>query len=119
MVIADTSIWIVHLRQGHRRFEEMLLNADVACHQFIIGELACGKLKNRTEILRLLHTLPLVSTISTDELLYFIEQHALMGKGLGFVDIHLLASAKLSGFPLWTKDNKLHEAALKMKVAYS
>ena len=118
MVIVDTSIWITHLRQGSRHLEELLLDVQVVCHPFIIGELACGNLRNRNEFLSLLQSLPLAPTVTLEELLYFIERHRLMGMGIGFVDAHLLASAQLSGITLWTVDKKLRSAARELKVAF-
>lgn len=118
MVLVDTSIWVNHLRKGDIQLDELLLNGEVVCHPFVIGELACGNIKNRYEILTLLQSLPETPTIDLAEYLYFIEQNHLSGIGIGFVDVHLLASAKLSGIPLWTKDKRLKETALKLKVFY-
>lgn len=118
MVIVDTSIWVTHLRRGSRQLEELLLDAKVVCHPFVVGELACGNLKNRDEFLPLLQSLPMAPTVVFDELLYFIERHELMGKGIGFVDANLLASAHLLGIPLWTSDKKLRSAATELKLAY-
>ena len=118
MVIVDTSIWVTHLRESDPRLEELLLDAKVLCHPFIIGELACGNIKNRDEFLTLLRALPMAPTVDLDELLYFIENKRLMGLGIGFVDAHLLASAELSGAPLWTSDKKLKSAAIELKLAY-
>lgn len=118
MVIVDTSIWITHLRQGSRHLEELLLDAKVVCHPFIIGELACGNIKNRKELLALLQSLPMAPTVTQDELLYFIERNELMGMGIGFVDAHLLASARLSRIPLWTSDKRLKSAASDLKLSY-
>lgn len=116
MVLVDTSVWVNHLRNGDIQLEELLLNGEVVCHPFVIGELACGNIKNRYEILTLLQSLPETLTIDLAEYLYFIEQNHLSGIGIGFVDVHLLASAKLSGIPLWTNDKRLKETALKLKV---
>jgi predicted nucleic acid-binding protein len=118
MVLVDTSIWVNHLRRGDIRLENLLLDGEVACHPFVIGELACGNIKNRSEILALLHDLPKAPTIDLAEYLHFIEQNHLSGTGIGFVDVHLLASAQLSGVPLWTKDKRLKETAFKLKVFY-
>lgn len=118
MVIVDTSIWVTHLRQGSRHLSELLLDAQVVCHPFIVGELACGNIKNRVEFLSLLLSLPMVPTVSLDELLYFIDRHRLMGMGIGFIDAHLLASAQLSKIPLWTSDRKLKAAATKLESSY-
>jgi predicted nucleic acid-binding protein len=118
MVIVDTSLWVTYLREGNHHLEELLLNGEVLCHPFIVGELACGNIKNRTEFLTLLHSLVMAPTVALHKLLYFIEKNTLMGKGIGFVDAHLLASAKLTEAPLWTSDKKLKSAAIDLKVAY-
>ena len=118
MVIVDTSIWVTHLRRGSRHLEELLLDAKVVCHPLVVGELACGNLKNRDEFLSLLQSLPMAPTVVLDELLYFIERHRLMGRGIGFVDANLLASARLSGILLWTSDRRLRSAATELEVAY-
>jgi predicted nucleic acid-binding protein len=118
VVIVDTSIWITHLRQGSRHLSQLLLDAQVGCHPFIVGELACGNIKNRVEFLSLLQSLPMAPSVSLDELLYFIDRHSLMGMGIGFVDAHLLASARLSRTHLWTSDKKLKSAAAKLEVSY-
>ena len=118
MIIVDTSIWITHLRNGSRQLEKLLMQTEVMCHPFIIGELACGNLKNRDEIISLLKALPMAQTIAFEEFLFFVDQNQLMGKGLGFVDIHLLASAQLTGIPLWTEDKSLNSAAERLKLKF-
>ena len=118
MVIVDTSIWVTHLRQGSRQLEKLLMDAEVMCHPFIVGELACGNLKNRNEIISLLQSLPMAPTIEFDEFLFFIDRHHLMGKGVGFVDVHLLASAQLIGKPLWTADKWLKSAADQLELTF-
>ncbi|MEW6380068.1 MAG: PIN domain-containing protein [bacterium] len=118
MVIVDTSLWVTHLREGNNHLEELLLNGEVLCHPFIVGELACGNIKNRVELLTLLQSLEMAPTVTLDELLYFIERNRLMGKGVGFVDAHLLASAQLAEVPLWTSDKRLKSSAIDLKVAY-
>ena len=118
MVIVDTSIWIIHLRQGSRQLEKLLMDAEVMCHPFIIGELACGNLKNRNEIISLLQSLPMAPTIEFDEFLFFIDRNHLMGKSVGLVDIHLLASAQLAGVPLWTVDKRLKSAADQLELTF-
>jgi len=118
MVIVDTSIWVDHLRTGNKHLEKLLLDAKVICHEFIIGELACGNLKNRSEILTLLQALPHSPTIDHQEFLHFIEKHQLMGRGIGLVDIHLLASAQLANVSIWTADNRLKTAAESLNLQY-
>jgi len=118
MVLVDTSIWVTHLRQGSRQLKKLLMGAEVMCHPFIIGELACGNLKNRNEIISLLQSLPMAPTIEFDEFLFFIDRNHLMGKGIGFVDVHLLASAQLTGVPLWTADKRLKSAADQLELTF-
>ena len=96
MVLVDTSIWVSYLRAGNSKLEQLLNDAEVACHPFVIGELACGNIKNRIEILSLLNALPKVNLLDNDEVLLFIERNNLIGKGLGLIDIHLLACALLA-----------------------
>jgi predicted nucleic acid-binding protein len=118
MVLVDTSVWVAHLRQGGLGLEALLKDGLALCHPFIIGELACGNLLNRTVILALLATLPRAILADPDEVLQFIDHHRLMGQGLGYIDVHLLAAALLTGAPLWTLDKKLREAAAKLGVAF-
>ena len=116
--MVDTSIWVSHLRRGNARLKTLLENAEVACHPFIIGELACGNIKNRTEILSSLHALPVAVVAKDGEVLRFIEFHQLMGRGLGLIDVHLLASALLTRAPLWTADKRLRAASAELNIAY-
>ena len=117
MILVDTSVWVAHLRQGAIGLEELLHGGRVLCHPFIIGELACGNLKNRSEIISLLQRLPGVIRAGHEEIMQFIESSGLMGKGLGYIDVHLLASARLTGVPLWTLDKKLNEEARRLGLA--
>ena len=118
MVLVDTSVWVDHLRRGTVGLDTPLSEGQVLCHPFIIGELACGNLKNRSDILALLHTLPAVRAAQDDEVLQFIERLHLMGKGLGYIDAHLLASSLLSHVPLWTLDKRLGDAAASLGTRY-
>jgi hypothetical protein len=118
MVLVDTSIWVAHLRRGDRQLERLLMDTEVICHPFIIGELACGNMNNRNEILSLLKALPVAPVLEFDEFLFFIDKHQLMRIGIGFVDVHILASAKLSGTLLWTADKKLNSAASNLSLNY-
>ena len=118
MVLVDTSVWIDHFRNNNEELIRLLLNGTVVMQEFILGELACGNIKNRTEIISLLQSIPNVPKITIDEYLFFINAKRLYGKGLGFVDIHLLASVKLSDITIWTLDKKLEEAAIRLKIDY-
>lgn len=118
MILVDTSIWVEHLRRGHSGLAARLEGAQVVTHPFVIGELACGHLKDRREVLDLLGALPPAEIAQHGEVMTFVEHHRLMGAGLGWVDVHLLASAVLSGAPLWTSDARLRRAAAKLGVSF-
>jgi predicted nucleic acid-binding protein len=118
MVLVDTSVWVEHFRYGNIGLENPLNDGDVVCHLFIIGELACGNLSNRSEILSLLRALPLAKHAEHEEVMHFIENYKLMGKGLGYIDMHLISSAILSKVPVWTLDKKLKEVSSKLGLVY-
>jgi predicted nucleic acid-binding protein len=118
MVLVDTSLWVEHLRHGHRDLASSLRKAEVVCHRCVIGELACGFIRNRNEVLSLLRSLPLAVEADHDEVMDFLERNHLMGKGLGLIDVHLMVSAFLSGMPLWTLDKKLRREASHLGIAY-
>jgi predicted nucleic acid-binding protein len=118
MILADTSVWIDHLRRGDPVLSSLLAEGDVYCHSFIIGELACGNLTSRKEILHWLGLLPAATLVRHAEVLGFIEAHRLSGLGLGFIDAHILASASLEGLRLWTRDKALRKAAEALRIAY-
>jgi predicted nucleic acid-binding protein len=119
LIIVDTSVWLSHLREGNAELGKMLNSAQVMCHPFIIGEIACGNIKNRSEILALLRVLPQAIQVAHEEVLYFIESNSLMGSGLGYVDMHLCASARLTGVPIWTFDKALSEVSKELKLNYA
>ena len=116
MTLVDTSIWINHLRQGSPSLESLLQENQVLTHPWVIGELACGMLKNRTEILALFQALPEAQVAEQHEVLTFLESHKLFGLGLGWVDVNLLASAQLTGCAIWTADISLQKAANKLHL---
>jgi predicted nucleic acid-binding protein len=118
MILLDTSVWVDHLRHGDSLVVEVLESGQAAAHAFVIGELACGNLKSRVRVIDLLQALPQLAMAMDDEVLYFIERHKLMGRGIGYVDAHLLAAASISGSLLWTRDKRLREIATERGVAY-
>jgi predicted nucleic acid-binding protein len=118
MVLVDTSIWIEHFRRTEPGLASLLNHGMVACHPFIIGELAAGNLRNRAEILGLFRVLPSVPVVESEEYLEFVDARKLMGKGLSFIDIHLLASAVLGGVPIWTADRRLAAIARVLGVGF-
>jgi len=119
VILIDTSVWIDHLRRNEPRLVELLNVRRVLTHPFVIGELACGNLKNRATVLRLMRDLPFSPIVSDEEALFFIEQHRLMGRGIGYVDVHLLAAASLAGEArLWTRDKRLATVAEAMGLTF-
>jgi predicted nucleic acid-binding protein len=118
MVLVDTSVWVSHLRDGNVGLEKLLNDGQVVSHPFIVGELACGNLQNRHEILTYLQSLPMAIQAEDEEVLKFIENNQLMGKGLGYIDVHLMASAVLTGVPLWTFDKTLDKFIKKIGIHY-
>lgn len=116
-ILVDTSIWVHHLSRGDTRLAELLNAGEVLCHPFVMGELACGRMRNRREILGLLAALPRALVADHEELLHLIEQHGLYGRGLGWIDIHLLGSGLLSSCSLWTVDKALADAARGLGLA--
>ena len=119
MILVDTSVWVDHLRRGDPGLVDLLERSIVIVHPFVVGEIACGSLHNREAILELLQDLPAAAVAEGDEVLRFIESHVLHGKGIGYVDVHLLASVALTeGARLWTRDKKLRLVAQMLGCAY-
>ena len=111
MILVDTSVWVEHLRRGLPRLATLLQEGEVLIHPWVIGELVCGNLSNRREVLELLQGLPAATVASAAEVLLLIVRDQLMGRGIGYVDAHLLASARLSHGKLWTDDRRLAAVA--------
>jgi hypothetical protein len=107
VILVDTSVWVEHLRRDLPRLATLLREGKVLIHPWVIGEMACGNLRNRADVLALLQGLPAAVVASDSEVLLLIERKQLMGRGIGYVDAHLLASAKLSHCQLWTQDRRL------------
>lgn len=119
MILVDTSVWIGHLRTPSTLLVQLLDLEQVLIHPFVVGELACGNLVNRKEIISLLHALPSAPKADDDEVLFFVERHKLMGRGLGIVDVHLLASAAMGGASIWTADKNLGLAARNLGIGFA
>jgi len=111
VILVDTSVWVEHLRRGLPRLATLLQDGEVLIHPWVIGELACGNLSNRRQVLELLQGLPAATVASAAEVLLQIERDQLMGRGIGYVDAHLLASARLSHGRLWTDERRLAAVA--------
>jgi predicted nucleic acid-binding protein len=115
VILVDTSIWVDYLRRGDASLVAMLESGRVCTHPLIVGELACGNIKARKDILHLLRKLPTLPSANDDEVLFFIERHQLMGQGIGYIDAHLLAATAMAGSArLWTRDKRLATIADKL-----
>lgn len=118
MILADTSVWIDHLRAGVPALTDALEQGRVLVHPFVVGELACGNLRNRRQLLELLGNLPSAPMATDAEAMEFIEHRAVMGRGIGYIDVHLLAAVALAGTArLWTRDRRLAAAAAELNLA--
>ncbi|MGQ0555421.1 MAG: type II toxin-antitoxin system VapC family toxin [Nitrospiraceae bacterium] len=116
--LVDTSVWIDHFRSDSSVLRRLLDDDLILCHPLVIGELACGNLKQRSVVLNSMAVLPTTPTIDYQELLMFIDTHRLFGQGLGWIDVHLLASAVLQHVTLWTLDQSLRHAAKKLRCSF-
>lgn len=117
MFLVDSSVWIGHLRAASAELRDLLTDGLVLIHPFVIGELACGSMKNRHRILADLNELPLAISATHEEVMGLLDRQKLSSKGIGWVDAHLIASALLSDCRLWTLDARLGSAAASAKVA--
>ena len=120
MILVDTSIWVDHLRSGNRALADLLQRGEVLVHPFLIGELALGHLRQRAAVLDMLADLPQTEVATDAEVLRLIDRYALFGRGIGYVDVHLMAAMRLtSGARLWTNDRRLHAVATELDLAAS
>lgn len=118
MILVDTSVWIDHFRRANRTLVEILDQGRVASHPLVVGELALGSIARRSEVLEYLGALPALGGVSHEELMSFIEGQALFGRGIGLVDAHLLAAARVaSGTLLWTHDRRLSAVATELGLS--
>lgn len=119
MILVDTSVWVDHLRRGDAQLVELLERAHVVMHPFVVGEIACGSLRDRLPVLELLQDLPAAAVAESQEVLEFIERRLLHSRGIGYVDVHLLASVALTeGSKLWTRDKRLRAVAVALGCAF-
>ena len=119
MILADTSVWVDHLRNPETELIRHLSADNILTHPIVIGELACGNLPNREQFLREMELLPAVASRTHDEVRGFIESERLMGRGISFMDAHLLYSAlSYQDVQLWTRDRRLNRIAEEMSVSY-
>jgi predicted nucleic acid-binding protein len=120
VILVDTSIWIDHWRNGDLRMASLLETGQVLVHPFVVGELSLGNLLNRQQVLAMLQDLPQATTATDVEVMGFIDQAALAGSGIGYIDAHLLAAVRLTpGTQLWTRDKRLLVAGVRLGLAYA
>jgi predicted nucleic acid-binding protein len=118
VILADTSLWVDHLRGGDATLRRLLDASEVLAHPFVIGDLALGALRQRRAVVEALRDLPQAAVAEPDELLTFIDAHALSGTGIGYEDASLLAATKLTpGALLWTRDKRLLSASDRLGLA--
>jgi predicted nucleic acid-binding protein len=120
VILVDTSIWIDHWRNCDLRLTRLLEAGQVSVHPFVVGELSLGNLLNRLQVLAMLQDLPQATTATDAEVVGFIDQAALAGSGIGYIDAHLLAAVRLTpGTQLWTRDKRLLAAGVRLGLAYA
>ena len=120
MILVDTSVWVDHLRAKNDTLVRWLEAGMVLTHPFVIGELALGNLREREVVLEALSDLPRADVATDEEALRFIDRYSLFGRGIGYVDVHLLAGAQLTaGAELWTIDRRLHDVAVQLGLAFT
>jgi predicted nucleic acid-binding protein len=119
LILVDTSVWVDHFRRGDALLVELLNANAVVMHPFVLGEIACGSLADRAITLELLLDLPMAVVAEAEEILGYIEGQNLHGKGIGYVDVHLLTSLTLDGIKLWTRDKRLRDVAERLGCSLS
>ena len=116
MILADTSIWVDHFKKRDRKILDILEQRQILTHPFVIGEIMLGQFADRLLIRELFLNLESSAIASQIEILKFIEAEKLFGRGVGLIDVHLLASARLSSAKLLTHDKRLHEVASELRL---
>lgn len=120
MILADTSVWVDHLRAGNAFLSALLDTGEVLCHPFVIGAIAMGSLHRREMLLETFKRLPSAVVASHDEAMHLVETERLFGSGIGYLDVHLLASTRLtSDTKFWTRDRRLSDAAVRLGIAWN
>jgi len=117
MILADTSVWVEHLQNDRELLQGLVAVGEVLMHPLVFGELSCGRLPDRAQTLAQLGRLPRCPAISDEEVLLFLERHRLAGRGLSYIDVHVLATVATADIPLWTFDQKLRDQAFKLDLA--
>lgn len=117
MILADTSVWVDHLNHGDPNLDRLLRAREILIHPFVLGEMALGSLPDRKSTLKILRNLPLASVAQHEEVLRLIEDWALFGCGIGYLDAHLLAAVLLTpGTRLWTRNKHLRAVSQQLSL---
>ncbi len=119
MTLVDTSVWLDHFRRDNPELRNLLEGSQVLMHAFVLGEIACGNLSDRSRTLADLQKLPRAILAGNSEVVHLIEARRLWGRGIGWIDAHLLASALITGCRLWTLDSRLRDAASTLHVEHA
>jgi predicted nucleic acid-binding protein len=118
VILVDTSVWVQHFRARDSTLTKLLEEGAALIHPFVIGELSLGSFHQRELVLQMLSRLPAANVATNAEALRFIDQNALFGRGVGYVDVHLLAATRLTaGSQLWTLDKRLNDVAVELRIA--
>ncbi|CAM2159408.1 Ribonuclease VapC32 (plasmid) [Pararobbsia alpina] len=117
MILADTSIWIDHIRAPQPVLAHLLNDGKIIMHPIIVGELSLGSLPNRTEFLATLHDMPMATAATDEEIRYFIENAKLYSRGVGYMDVSLLTAVRLTpNARIWTRDKRLRQIASELSL---
>lgn len=120
MILVDSSVWVDDLRASDAVLTELLDRGQILTHPCVVGEIALGSLRQRAEIIRALSGLPKATLAEHDEVMAFIDRFSLFARGIGYIDVHLLASVRLTpDAVLWTRDRRLHETASELAIAFT
>jgi predicted nucleic acid-binding protein len=118
LILADTSVWVDHLHKTDALMAARLAAGEILCHPFVVGELALGRIPERAKVLGELERLPRARIAFDEEVIDFIDRWSLVGRGVGYVDAHLLVAARLThGATLWTRDKRVAAVAQTLGFA--
>jgi predicted nucleic acid-binding protein len=119
VTLVDTSVWVEHFRRHNAKLAALLDRGEVVCHPFVVGELSLGSMRKRDEVLTLLSELSTAPVVAHEDALAFVERRELAGRGIGWVDVHLAASALVGRLTLWTLDRRLADVARAVRIDVS
>ena len=119
MILADTSVWVRHLRGQDSAFEALLDVQEIVSHPFVVGELLCGNLRPDSPVLKRIRQIESLPKATEEEVIGLIRFRRLMGRGVGYLDVHLVASVLITGATsLWSLDNRLAAVADELGIRF-